>query len=778
MTSGLDDTVAGLQLSGAAGEGVAAAALVAKRYQIVRWLGGGGMGRVYAALDTELDELVALKVLRSGLAEDAIERFRREVKLTRKIMHPNVARMFDIGEHDGDKFLTMELVEGTSLAQDLGKPMTWERVREIGLQVCAGLGAAHAAGVIHRDLKPDNVLVEAATGRLVITDFGIARTGMDANVTRVGEMIGTPRYMAPEQLACEALDARADLFAFGVMLYELITGQRPWSGDTAVAVAVAQATKPLRPIGVKVPPELAAIVEKCLRIDPTERPGSAAEIATALEAVTPSGTTRPSRPSLLMGGAPTPSPALPPATGATTLAVLQFSAAPGDEYLAEGVREDLIDTLSTTESLRVRPAGVVAGGTDPRAIGRALEVDHVVVGSLRRGGDKLRVTARLVGVADGFQIWARRTDCTEAEILAVSDGLAADIAAALSTRAISNERPIDPRAVDLYLRARAELRRYWGGNAITAANLLEEAVAIAPNQDIFDAYAYACAQAWAKTGRPELFVRAKNVVEQAIASRGAEACLAAAVLAWALGDSERMATHLGEALVRAPMSAQGHEFAGRLLVEIGSAAEARKHFEIALGLEPQREPVIALELARLAAYAEDWATVEQLTTKLSANPDPAFAQIGALTEARLSSWRRDLKPTFATANRITAISGALLTSMVEVLSDFANDRPFNRAVWDSVMHGLAHSEASNRVRLVTYQRAIECAAIVGHYDEALDALTAANQVGLIDINWLDDCPLFRAVLAEPAWQAQRAILSVAAERVLLAFREASHERVA
>src|SRR6267154_6506507 len=159
--------------------------LIAGRYRIVRWLGGGGMGRVYEAVDTELDERIALKVLRSGLSDDAIERFRREVKLTRRIQHRNVARMFDIGEHAGERFLTMELVDGEALK--VGKhAMPWAQLRPIAEQLCAGLAAAHAAGVVHRDLKPDNVLIERGSERAVITDFGIARGGGDPSVTQVG----------------------------------------------------------------------------------------------------------------------------------------------------------------------------------------------------------------------------------------------------------------------------------------------------------------------------------------------------------------------------------------------------------------------------------------------------------------------------------------------------------------------------------------------------------------------------------------------------------------
>ncbi|HEX8115339.1 MAG TPA: serine/threonine-protein kinase, partial [Kofleriaceae bacterium] len=232
--------------------------LIAGRYRIVRWLGAGGMGRVYEALDTELGERVALKMLRGGLSDEAgwsatgwsatIERFRREVKLTRRIQHRNVARMFDIGEHRSDRFLTMELIDGSPLTRELGGEMAWPRLQRLAVQLCAGLAAAHDAGVVHRDLKPDNVMIERGTERAVIMDFGIARGGDEIGVTQLGALIGTPRYMAPEQLAGDAADHRADLFALGVMLHELATGTRPWPGDSPIAIAVAQATQPPRPI--------------------------------------------------------------------------------------------------------------------------------------------------------------------------------------------------------------------------------------------------------------------------------------------------------------------------------------------------------------------------------------------------------------------------------------------------------------------------------------------------------------------------------------------------
>ncbi|MDQ3299223.1 MAG: serine/threonine-protein kinase, partial [Myxococcota bacterium] len=515
MAVGDDDTIAGTM----AGTGVSRATdspdptteIVAGRYRIVRWLGSGGMGRVYEALDIELGERVAIKMLRGGLSDDALERFRREVRLTRRVQHPNVARMIDIGEHAGDRFLTMELIDGAALTGEVGRRMAWARLKRLAVQICDGLAAAHRSGVIHRDLKPDNVLVERGTDRAVITDFGIARSVDDVGVTQIGMVIGTPRYMAPEQLAGSPnIDARADVFSLGVMLYELASGSRPWEADTAIAIAVAQATRPPQPlVAPHVPAGFNDLVMACLAIDPAERPTGAEAIGASIDATITafddSAARRPSRPTLT----PVPGTISAPAIETTSIAVLHFACAPDDAFLAAGVQEDLIDTLSTGK-LRVRPASAAASSDgDPRELGRTLDVDHVVAGSLRRTPQGLRVTARLVGVADGFQIWAQRVDCAEGEVLGVSEQLGRGIADALSTRATPAERPTDPRAVALYLRAREELRRFWGAHAERATELLEEAVTYAPSYPpLLAALAVASTYAWIKQANPRLLPRA------------------------------------------------------------------------------------------------------------------------------------------------------------------------------------------------------------------------------------------------------------------------------
>ena len=230
----------------------AGAQTVGDRYQIVGLVGVGGMGRVYRVHDRLLDEHVALKLLRSDVVDTpgAVERFRQEVKLARRVTHHNVARVFDLGEHAGQAFLTMELIDGRPLSHLVAEHPTGiplPRLAGIARQLTTALGAAHAVGVIHRDLKPDNILL-GPEERVVVTDFGIARAltapGGSTSAT-LGTGVGTPAYMAPEQVDASApADARADIYALGAILYELATGARAWPGDGALAVAAARLMQP------------------------------------------------------------------------------------------------------------------------------------------------------------------------------------------------------------------------------------------------------------------------------------------------------------------------------------------------------------------------------------------------------------------------------------------------------------------------------------------------------------------------------------------------------
>ncbi|HEU0029125.1 MAG TPA: serine/threonine-protein kinase [Kofleriaceae bacterium] len=753
--------------------------LVAGRYQIVRWLGSGGMGRVYVALDTELGEHVALKVLRAGLSDDSIERFRREVRLTRRIHHANVARMFDIGEHEGDKFLTMELVDGQPLRGALGRVMAWPRLLEIARQITAGLAAAHDKGVIHRDLKPDNVLIEHATERVVITDFGIARSVDDASVTQVGAVIGTPRYMAPEQLAGEEVDARADVFSLGVMLYELATGERPWHGDNAVTIAVAQSTRaaPVL-VAAQVPDGFAALVARCLERDPRRRYGSARDVLDALDAIArgvvpdeiATAPARPSRPSL----APATAPSQPAAV--TTLAVLPFACSEGDEYLADGLFEDLIDALSSTAALRVRPAGIVRARRepDPRELGRQLEVEHVVSGSVRRTRSGLRISARLISVTDGFQIWAHRVDAAEAEILDVGEQISRGVATALSTRATVATRPTDPRAVDLYLRARAEMRLFWGSHLHAAANLLDQAYELSPTSaPIAGARAFATTQAWVLESDLVMLPRARLAIEQGLATGHAEAYLASASMKLSLSDPIGAATDLGTALVRAPMLAQAHEMTGKLLVELVAGNEPRHHFETARALDPTRAHIIACECARIDALEGDFTTADRTLAALVADPDRAISQLASVFQARIAGWRGDRIAMANATARFAPRMGNVASRLVEFVSSSVRSGEIDLVRWREFYALFEGPEHPRRSQLMGMQLLLEIALVLDKHELALETLDRAVQIGLIDVIILYKCPLFDRIANDSRFIDLRARVERKATQVLAAFRKAT-----
>jgi TolB-like protein/predicted Ser/Thr protein kinase len=763
---------------------VSEAELVVGRYRIIRWLGGGGMGRVYEALDTELDERVALKVLKAGLSDDALERFRREVKLTRRIQHKNVARMFDIGEHKGEKFLTMELVEGEPLTKQIGEPLPWQRLAAVGEQICDGLAAAHAAGVVHRDLKPDNVLIEAGTERVVITDFGIARGADDPGVTQVGAIVGTPRYMAPEQLAGREVDARADLFSLGVMLFELATGMRPWPGDNAIAIAVSQATTAPRTIDTSagaMPAWFGALVASCLQLDPDDRPAAASDVATSFA----TGTVPPSKrdsgkvlAKVTAAAAPQRPHAAREAAQATlqeptSVAVLPIACTPGDEYLADGIVEDMTDTLSTTAGIRVRPTGVVRSTTapDPRELGERLHVDHVVTGTLRRTPAGLRIATRLIGVADGFQIWANKTDCTDAEVLSVADDLARGIAAALSTRATAVTKPTDPRAVDLYLRARAELRRFWGSHAETAAGLLEQAVGYAPTSPpILGAYAYAAVQAWVMRGEPQLLPRAELALERALATGHGEAYLASAQHRFNRAEPERGAADLARALVRTPMSAQSHELAGKILLEIEGPAPARHHYETARGLDPGRSQVIDNDMARLDALEGNWAEADRRINALLTDSDPSIQQLGFVNKARQTMWRgpieriREISRVFMTRVNPSAVAAFRFVDQLDRSGEL------DREAWRRTLNEPFDPRVPRRQLLIRTQVYVEIALAFDQADLAIEAIERLNELGFMDITWLDKCPLMEKIVEHKRFARVRREVSERASRVLAAFR--------
>jgi serine/threonine-protein kinase len=753
--------------------------LLANRYEILGLIGVGGMGSVYRARDRELEELVALKVLRKDLVSTPgiLDRFRREVKLARRVTHRNVARVFDIGEHQGDKFLTMELVDGESLGALVARAgaLPLARVVELTSGICAGLTSAHAAGVVHRDLKPDNVLI-ASDGRVVLTDFGIARAFTDAGASStMGLLVGTPAYMAPEQVeGHQDIDARADIYALGVVIYELVTGRRAWPGESPLAVAAARlmADPPdPRRACPGLPDAMAALVLKCMARRRDDRFTTVEEVVSTLSSITwsalPAVQAAPPR------VAATAMSVLPAsARSDKTVAVLPFrNAGPAeDEYLAAELTDDLIDSLSMTRGLKVRSRGAVLGhagsSQDPREIGRDLGVQVVVEGSVRRARGSVRISARLISVADGFQLWAKRFDRPEQDVLSINDDAAHAIAEALTLdrEAPAREAPSSPEAVDLYLRARHEYRKFWQEDQDRALALYAQAEALAPGDAmILAGKALALSRRAFFTGRG--VAEARAAAEQAVAASStlAEARLALGSVMLQVGEWAPAVRELRQALSRGPGLAETHAAVGRVLIEVGDLDEGMRRLEAAINLDP-RAPLAVEALVRSHAIRGDWARVdEMLTTRISAREDSAFWT----TRARMLIWRRDQAGAVALLDELLAFNPELAVAKM-MLTIVAHKRLPSGAADEHLV--AVESVGGLRRRTFFAQMEAETNAYLERTEPAFLSMKRCVDTGLIDLGWMDGCPLLDQMRLDARFPPLRAVVKQRADEILQAYR--------
>jgi eukaryotic-like serine/threonine-protein kinase len=275
--------------------------LVGRRYTVERTLGGGGMAVVYLARDEELDRPVAIKLLAEQLAADEAfrARFLREARLAAGLSHPNIVSVFDAGEEDGRPYIVMECIEGTTLAEELAQranPYGPEEAVELALQVCAGLEHAHQAGLVHRDVKPQNLLRRADDGIVKIADFGIARSAESTQLTEAGTVLGSAAYLSPEQAAGDEVTAASDIYSFGAVLYQLLTGRTPYRVDSLADLSLMQGREPVKPVrelAPEVPEALEDVVMRCLARDPSYRPASAMALAHELAGASPEPSTQP-----------------------------------------------------------------------------------------------------------------------------------------------------------------------------------------------------------------------------------------------------------------------------------------------------------------------------------------------------------------------------------------------------------------------------------------------------------------------------------------------------
>ena len=426
---------------------------LSSHYRIDRELGAGGMATVYLARDLKHDRDVAIKVLHQDLAESlGRDRFLREIHLAAALTHPHILPLFDSGDAGGRMYYVMPSAEGHSLRDRLdetGQLPVDDAVR-IASEVADALDYAHRHGVVHRDIKPENIMLHE--GHALVADFGIGKAVLAAategteGLTQVGVTVGTPAYMSPEQAAGDTIDGRSDLFALGCMLYEMLTGEQPFTGPTIQATIAKRFHHTPPTVGVKragVAPALSDTVERLLEKDPDARFATGALVVSALRS-----------------SSGPQSPVTAPRDEGQSVAVLPFtnlSASADDAYFADGITEEIINVLASVPGLRVAARtscfALKGKNEDLRVIGERLGVRHVLEGSVRKAGPRLRITAQLTGARDGYTIWSERFDREMVDVFALQDELASAIAGKLqlSLLAPSDAAPrAGPRNVEAY----------------------------------------------------------------------------------------------------------------------------------------------------------------------------------------------------------------------------------------------------------------------------------------------------------------------------------------
>ncbi|HSQ29636.1 MAG TPA: protein kinase [Gemmatimonadaceae bacterium] len=575
-------------------------------YTLERELQRGGMARVFVATDTRLRRRVVVKVLAPELAADVnSERFQREIQLAASLQHANIVPVLSAGDMDGVPYYAMPYVEGESLRAALNKGgLSITETVSILRDVARALGYAHARGIVHRDIKPDNVLL--SHGAAVVTDFGVAKalsvaraTGGESTLTQAGMAIGTPAYMAPEQAVGDPnIDQRADIYAFGCMAYELLSGTHPFahvrSAHGLIRAHIVDEPLPLQSVRGSVPSPLADLVMCCLAKDPSERPATARDILNILDSV---------------GGEVTragPAPAavaLPPSPQDRSVGVIPFvnlSAGSETDYFSDGITEDIINTLAHVPGLRVasRTSSFIFKGKTANVaeIGAALQVATVLEGSVRRQGNRLRITARLVNAANGFPMWSERFDRDLEDVFAIQDEVSRAIADQLALQLAGKVRgsrahTVNAEAYDLYLRG----RYFWsrrGAHLRTAIDYFTRASSLDPHfaaplagladcHVLLASYGFASATETAEPARTAAY-RALSLDDASAESHYAVG-LYEAYFSWRLELAER---HLLAATRINPSSAFPLAHLSHLLVSLGRTDEAYGCAEHACAIDP------------------------------------------------------------------------------------------------------------------------------------------------------------------------------------------------
>ena len=556
-------------------------------YKLTSKLGAGGMGEVYRATDTRLDREVAIKILPEALASDPerLARFTREAKVLASLNHPNIATIYGVEEGA----LVMELIEGDTLVERIARgPIPVEEAVRIAEQIADALEYAHERGVIHRDLKPANV---KAAGRVKVLDFGLAKVqetagGSDDTITgatQAGTILGSAGYMSPEQAACKPVDARSDVFAFGVLLYEMLSGKRAFAEATPISTMVAILNKeprPLREIAPHVSAELDAIVARCMAKDPHARFSGMGPLKQALiELAQPAARS-----------SETPS-----------IAVLPFanlSADKENEYFSDGLAEEILIALSQVDGLRVaaRSSSFSFKGKNIEMgeIASKLRVANILDGSVRRAGNRVRVTVQLVDAKNGFQLWSERYDRQMEDIFAVQDEIARAIANQLEVTLGAGVKPATQNleAYELYLKGRHLCSQRSPSSVRLGMKCFQQALDLDPGfalawSGLADCYGILRVYGWIshEEGKPPALAAVTKAAE--LAPELWEVDFSRGIYAFYFVSNWRQAgPHFQKALEKNPRSSIAHAYNGIFLALDRHPEDALAHVTLACQLDP------------------------------------------------------------------------------------------------------------------------------------------------------------------------------------------------